>query len=185
MPRPLFAPHFLQMAPAPPAQPFYCFCDTATVPYFSTDHLPAPRAFHANSLSPKRLSSTIFPGCLTQACMLVFPLLTTCMTKLQPIAAVCSRNHAQDTLRQLPCPLLQATLPKRQTTCRRHGSRPAQSAKRVPPFHGQLAFMPLSAAKLPRTQVYLLDHIAHSKLAINSLRTNRTGVGHSRGGRRK
>ena len=74
---------------------------------------------------------------------------------------------------------LQATLPRRQTTCRRHGSRPIQSAKRTPPFHGQLAFTPLSAAKLPRTRVYLLDHIAHSKLAINSLRTNRTGVGSS------
>ena len=42
------SPHLRCMAcpvtPAPPAQPFYCLCDTATVPYFSTDHLPAPRA---------------------------------------------------------------------------------------------------------------------------------------------
>ena len=45
-----------------------------TPSWLATDHLPAPRALHANSLSPKRLSSTIFPGCLTQACMLVFPL---------------------------------------------------------------------------------------------------------------
>ena len=150
--------------------------DQRSLPYFSTDHLPAPRALHANSLSCKRLSSTISPGCLTQACMLVFPLWPIAWQNysysLQPwLAPEITPRTLFDGSRVPFCrlPRLEASYHMQKT----QQQTSSASAKRTPPFHGQLAFTPLLAAKLPRTRVYLFDYIAHSKLAINSLRTNK------------
>ena len=85
--------------------------------------------------------------------------------------------HAQDTPRQLQCPLLRATLPKSrphaEDTAAGQLSLPNACLPSMDSLHSRHYLLPNCHIR----RIFLLDHIAHSKLDINSLRANRTGVG--------